>query len=325
VSVTFAATYYTYGRVYGPASNVYFGSDVASGDVDADGRNDIVVGANGDDSSSRGRVYVFSWGDGYEDSTVVATSASYAYFRGASNNDRLGASVGVADFNGDGYDDVVACASGRDGSGGATDAGACYVQRGSTTSYSASSIASSAVATITGTVANDGVGGTRHAVSTGDFDGDGTPDLAIGASGYDGYATNGGGVGIFDGGLLSGGVTFPTAQWLVRGDGALGISAALGDIDGDGIADLLAGATTAGGNKGVTYMIEGGIATGTYTVPADQFASWTGDSSGDLFGFSVGGFRDLDADGTPDVVVGAPFQDAGGTTNFGRVHVLSGY
>jgi hypothetical protein len=111
----------------------------------------------------------------------------------------------------------------------------------------------------------------------------------------------------------------------VRGDGGLGTSVALGDLTGDGVADLLSGAPSAASTKGVVYLFAGGSTAGTYTLPASQYASWTGAASADALGTSVGGFQDLDADGLADFVAGAPQNDNGATSNTGRAYVLRGY
>jgi hypothetical protein len=127
------------------------------------------------------------------------------------------------------------------------------------------------------------------------------------------------------GGGVSGAETVATADYAIEGDGALGTAVDLsGDLSGDGVTDLLAGATTAGANFGVVYLFEGGLAAGTYTLPDDQYASWTGKAAGDLFGSAVGGLQDLDGDGTLDFAVSAPGNDDG-ASGAGKVYVLPTY
>jgi hypothetical protein len=180
-------------------------------------------------------------------------------------------------------------------------------------------------AKITGYAASDSLGSTPSSLSAGDLDGDGRDDLAIGVPGYDGYTSGGGGVWVYLGGSLSGAETSATADYNIRGDGALGTGINMtGDVTGDGTIDLLAGATTAGANKGVVYLFEGGLATGTYTLPTDQYASWTGKLSGDAFGTSISGLQDLDGDGTIDFAVSAPGNDDTASAA-GKVYVLPAY
>ena len=310
------------GYVYGETNSGYYGYDVASAQFDGSGYNDLIATAPGE-AGGRGRVYVSMADDGYW-YNALAADGSDVYLRGDSTSDALGQSVAAADFNADGYADLVVCGSAVD-NGSITDAGACYVVRGSTTRRADTNIGTVATATVRGVAANDRIGSTSHSLATGDFDGDGVPDLAIGAPDYDGASSGGGGVAIFRGGDLSGALSFTSARWVVNGDGALGASVSLGDVADSAAADLLAGATSAGSNKGVVYLLEGGIAAGTYTLPTQQYASWTGATSGDAFGTSLGGYADIDEDGRPDIVAGARGVEFGSVTDAGRIYVLPGY
>ncbi len=93
--------------------------------------------------------------------------------------------------------------------------------------------------------------------------------------------------------------------------------AAIGDLNGDGIGDLLVGADRdddGGTQRGAAYVL---FLDTDGTVLSDQKISDTaGGFTGilgnlDAFGTSVIGVGDLDADGVPDVAVGAPFDDDG--------------
>lgn len=98
--------------------------------------------------------------------------------------------------------------------------------------------------------------------------------------------------------------------------------AAVPDVDGDGVDDLLVGAdneAAAGSPEGagLAYVYSG--ATGelvrTFASPNEEV--------GGAFGFSVAGVPDLDGDGRGDLLVGAPFEDDGASST-GRAYVLSG-
>lgn len=93
-----------------------------------------------------------------------------------------------------------------------------------------------------------------------------------------------------------------------------------GDITGDGINDVICGAPEDGNvfNQGEGFISIFSGATGAHHMTVDGLAN-------DLsFGTAVGGNFDADNDGTPDVVVGAPYSDDGSFQASGRVAVVSG-
>ncbi len=93
-----------------------------------------------------------------------------------------------------------------------------------------------------------------------------------------------------------------------------------GDVDGDGLGDLLvAGPTSRGG--GEVWLLPGPLSTDT-TANASALLHVEGAVSGDGLGTALGA-ADWDGDGTPDLLLGAP-GDSTDTTEGGRVSVLSG-
>lgn len=100
----------------------------------------------------------------------------------------------------------------------------------------------------------------------------------------------------------------------------LGYSVAgIGDIDGDGLADVAVGAPHGNGlqlDSGYVYLMSG--KTGALLRKLE------GERTGDRFGASVAGVDDLDGDGTEDVLVGAPGHEVGTATDRGAAYVLSG-
>jgi hypothetical protein len=89
---------------------------LATGDVDGDGLEDLAIGAPGHDDG-RGAVFILFAGSQPGSSELV--DAAGAILLGAAGGDRLGASIAIADVNGDGHADVVAGAPGAEGGAGA--------------------------------------------------------------------------------------------------------------------------------------------------------------------------------------------------------------
>ncbi len=318
------------GDVYGPleassalwgnASNGNLGSAVAGGDFDGDGIVELASGAPGE-GSGRGDVYVSFRANGLGNSDFPADASSFS-ITGVSTGDHLGEGLAFGDLDADGYDDLVACSPDDDDAGGLS--GSCWVFAGASTRDGVGSsgvvVSSACDAVITG-AAGDRLGATSRSVAVGDLDDDGADDLALGAPGGDGA---GGATWIFANGTVTGALTSADAAWVVTGDGALGTAVAVADVTGDGMADLLGGAPTAGGaGEGAVYLLAA-PAPGTYTLPADQDASWTGEAADDAFGTALGAGADLDGDGVSDLVVAAVGNDAGADAA-GKAYVFSGY
>ncbi len=285
----------------GEAAGDNFGASVSgAGDVDSNGYADLIVGAPGNDwrSTDAGRAYVYSG----------KTGGLLYTFTGAAAYDYFGHSVsGAGDVNGDGYPDMIVGAYLNDAGGTKTDAGRAYVYSGKTGGL---------LYTFTGEAAVDHFG---FSVSgAGDVNNDGFADLILGAPGNDWGSTDAGRAYVYSGktgGLLytfTGEAAYDHFGWSVSG---------VGDVNNGGYADMIVGATFAGGtDAGRAYVFSC-----QERCPYQALYTFTGEAAGDEFGVSVSGAGDVNGDGYPDLIVGAYLNDAGGTkTNAGRAYVYSG-
>ncbi|HYD45180.1 MAG TPA: hypothetical protein VEA79_07950, partial [Phenylobacterium sp.] len=176
--------------------------------------------------------------------------------------------------------------------------------------------------------------------SVGDFNGDGLGDFLIGAPFADpsGKADAGAAWLVF--GLANPGaaidlVDLAASQAVVihgaSPNGLAGWSAAgVGDINGDGKADIALGAplAEAGGSRpGVSYVVFGGTAPGTLSLANLNGTNGfriKGAASNDAQGYSVAAAGDLNNDGIGDLVVSAPQADPNGRDTAGAVYVVYG-
>lgn len=277
----------------GETNGDIFGHSVSSaGDVNCDGYSDLIIGANGN-TSSTGKAYIFFGGSAPDNVPDVSMA-------GESTGNQFGVAVSNAgDMNGDGYGDVISGATQI-----STAAGRVYLfdyfMRGEIIP-DMTIIAESTISAFGNSVA-----------SAGDVNGDGFNDVIVGAPGY---STNIGRAYIYYGGdqmnaisdlTLSGEASQNYFGWSV---------ASAGDMNGDGFSDVIVGAYGNTTNTGKAYIYFGGSSMNNV---AD--VTLTGEATNNYFGHSVSGAGDVNGDGYTDVIVGA----YGNTTNTGKAYIFHG-
>ncbi len=274
-------------------ASAQFGISVGTaGDVNGDGYDDVIVGADGFDNgqADEGRAYVYHGSATGLSSTAAWTAESdlgSIYF---------GRSVNTAgDVNGDGYADVVVGAPGYDN--GQRDEGRAYVYQGS-----AAGLSATAAWTAESDRADAQFG--NSAGTAGDVNGDGYADVIVGALNY-GNGLTSGRVFAYHGGPTGLGAA---AAWTAEGDQAgaiFGVAVGTaGDVNGDGYGDVIVGDayyTNGQRREGRAYVFHGGAA------GLSASAAWTAESDqiDAFFGQSLAAASDVNGDGYADVIVGA--------------------
>ncbi|GLZ77108.1 hypothetical protein Afil01_19150 [Actinorhabdospora filicis] len=212
------------------------------------------------------------------------------------------------DFNGDGYTDAVVGTPGED-DGGTTDTGQFHVLYGTATGVTASGSRAMDQNTPGVDGANEPGDMLGQATASGDFNGDGYADLAVGAPGEDdGDWTDAGMVEVLYGsaaGLTTTASTSLWQEWYFHG--AYGRALASGDFNGDGLDDLAVGAPQAGiGGAVFAYLsTPTGFRLDRVMWQGGQGFPTTTDDAGERFGWSLA-TGDIDADGYADLAIGIP-------------------
>ena len=285
--------------IRGAAANGYLGEAMAAaGDVNADGFDDLIIGAPFlGDGAVAGQAYVIFGKDTsvsgsfpavFEVSTLAGGGGATGFvLNGLGADDRLGQSVGTAgDVNGDGIDDLIVGDPAADNNG--SGAGQAYVVFG------------------------------RDTGSVGNFPGQFELSTLATGGGADGFVLN----GRFTGS---------------SGDGAGQTVGSAGDFNGDGVDDLFVSDDTAsvpgGFSRGEVYVIygqdTGAVGNFDQVIELDDLAADSGSmglvihgqDSQDNMGVSVALAGDINGDGIMDLTMGAAEADPNGG-NSGEAYVL---
>ncbi|HEX9794532.1 MAG TPA: hypothetical protein VGC54_11165 [Planctomycetota bacterium] len=245
----------------GPLPGSRFGAAlVSAGDLDGDQSDDLLVGSPGEKAQA-GAVYVFA-----------ATGGQLMALAGDLGGDRFGvalAPLAGAEDAGGGFA-VGAPGSDRGAPGG----GAVYAYRADSTSPRFFVV--------------DNTEGARFGEAlapAGDVDGDGTPDLLVGAPGARRAR------------VLSGVDGKTLLELRGKEDSFSATVAGLDDLDGDGRPELLVGAPGADGG-GVVRIFSG--------AGGQELFTFQGREASDRLGAALAATKDMDGDGAGDFLIGAP-------------------
>ncbi|MEE4272263.1 MAG: FG-GAP repeat protein [Thermoanaerobaculales bacterium] len=327
-----------------------FAEVLTTGDFNGDGVWDLAIGVphedwNGDTHPDAGMVQVLFGASG----TGLTLAGSQFFDQGSSgipgdveDGDRFGFALAAGDFDDDGYDDLAIGVPYED-IGGIIDAGYVTIIFGGAGGLDVDHTEAWTRNDASGTNENETDDRFGWALATGDFDGDGYGDLAIGTPSDDlGAVTNSGSVDILFG-SIGGLTTRPTNDYWhqdrigIEGTAepydAFGATLAAGDFDDDGYDDLAIGVpgedlgSPAVSNAGYVHVLFGSSAglTATGSEAFHQGGGSTSDSCEleDQFGLSLatGDFND---DGYDDLVVGVPKEDWGAVPDAGIIHIFWG-
>ena len=314
-------------------TNDYFGAALTTGDFNGDGFADLAIGSPGEaigTVGAAGGVWVL-----YGGSSGLRTDNSSSFTQNTSGiggtpekNDHFGSSLAAGDVTGDGRDDLAIDIEGEDVAGTTGAEGCVILLNGSATGVVAPGNPSVCVPQVN-------IGGHINSVAIGRFHGGSNADVVAYADQVKGGATSSGALVVMRGsstGISSSNLTVITQNSPSISDNAeandrFGAAMGVGDVTGDGIDDLAVGVpgedTGGGSGEGAVQVLIGGSS--GLTSGLDLFVTENdplinaGGQFNEGFGSAVR-ILDVNNDGSPELLVTAPFEDFSFTT--GTMFVL---
>gem|GEM_PF-755533 len=276
------------------------------GDMDGDGIPEFVMGAYGHASAGEntGMVYVVL-GASITTGLERTVGTEEVMFVGETANNAAGHAARAAyDVDGDGLNDLVVGA--RRHEAGGFDAGKGYVILGASLG-APGSVTSLADADYAYWAEEEGGWMGYQAAGVGDVDADGLDDIAFGAHTTDSergavYLIRGASLGPSLQGASAADVRFQGQFW---SDQAGRSVAPAGEVDGDGRADVLIGARSAGDRVGRAYLVMGASIDDGVMELQDSDVRFIGEERLDEAGYTVSTAGDVNGDGLSDLLFGA--------------------
>jgi cysteine-rich repeat protein len=305
--------------VLGMVAGARIGRSLAVGELDGDTLPDVAF--NVDDAGGPPGVHVISVDRGGDGSTrdLAAAPASVVLEDTAAAG--CGAALLVADVDGDGQEDLlVGCPDYDNGSGGE---GAVFVYLGPLSEGGTEIDPGTADLSVLGDSAGGHLGA---ALDVGDWDGDGSKDLLVGMPDATvGLDADAGRAVLFaldpstfpDVLDMSDGAT-PDVDLRGAAGSRAGTGVALGDTDGNGLAEIAVGAPQAAPSllvaQGAAYLYPdaAGAGGGLVNLASSDTGVYRGNAAGDRAGHRVR-LADADDDGRADLAIAAPGADATAT------------
>ena len=293
--------------ITGEAVSNTFGVSMTAGDLNGNGKTDLVVGAD-TYNGGQGRVYVFE-----NDGTYPAGAAGADAIFTGQVGDAFGVAVAVSDLNADNKIDLAVGSSNYNSSGKIN---IFYGNADSTFGDSSCDTACTDLDDANVTIAGEGGSALGQNIFISDLNFDGTNDLVVGDKGF---STNTGRVYIFygEGGIENNNndlVGAATNDYFTH-------TVVVGDVTGNGKDDLIIGAYGVDGGDttdGKVYIFHND---GNYTNVSGADDTIAGAASGNgKFGYAIS-VNDMNGDGLNDIVIGAPGMPVG--LDWGYVYICT--